>query len=71
MAYCKDALCANIRAERARLDLSQEELAQRAGLSAVSIQKYENGDMTPGVDKLAALADVFGTTPNALLGWLD
>lgn len=69
MAYCKDTLCANIRAERARLDLSQEELAKRAGLSTVSIQKYENGDMTPGVDKLAALADVFGTTPNMLLGW--
>ena len=49
--------------------LSQEELAQRTGLSAVSIQKYENGDMTPGVDKLAALADVFGVTPNELLGW--
>lgn len=69
MAYCKDTLRANIRAERARLDLSQEELAQRTGLSAVSIQKYENGDMTPGVDKLAALADVFGVTPNTLLGW--
>ena len=59
----------NIRELRKTKGLSQEELAQRAGLSAVSIQKYENGDMTPGVDKLAALADVFGTTPNALLGW--
>ena len=71
MAYCKDTLCANIRAERARLDLSQEELAKRAGLSTVSIQKYENGDMTPGVDKLAAIAEALGVTPNDLLGWPD
>lgn len=69
MAYCRETLCANIRAERARRDLSQEELAQRAGLSAVSIQNYENGICVPGTDKLAALADALGVTPNELLGW--
>lgn len=69
MYFSKDVLGANIRAERARCDLSQEELAARCGVSVPSIAAYENGTYVPGVDKVAAIANVLGVTPNALLGW--
>ena len=34
------------------------------------IVKYESGEgYTPGIDKVCALADVFGSTPNKLIGY--
>ena len=69
MHFSKDVLGANIRAERARCDLSQEELATRAGVSSVAIASYENGMCVPGVDKVFAIAAALGVTPNYLLGW--
>ena len=32
---------------------------------------YENGIYVPGTDKLAAIAEALGVTPNDLLGWPD
>ena len=69
MNYSNEALASNLRAERARCDLSQEELAARSGVSAASLIKYESGEMTPGADKVCALAEVLGVTPNDLCGW--
>lgn len=69
MHFSKDVLGANIRAERARCDLSQEELASRAGVSAVAIASYESGSCIPGVDKVFSIAAVLGVTPDYLLGW--
>ena len=56
MKFSKDEFGANLRAARARADMSQEQLANKAGLSASSIIGYENGSMVPGVDKAYALS---------------
>ncbi len=47
--------------------LSQEELAARVGVSRQAVSKWELGDATPEVDKLLALAKVFGVTTDELL----
>ena len=69
MGFDKETLAANLRMHRARLDISQGELADRAGLNVVTVCKYEDGTMTPGADKLAALCGALHCTPNDLLGW--
>lgn len=67
--FSMDAFAANLRAERARFDISQEELAARSGVSAASLIKYESGEMTPGIDKVISMAEALGCTPNDLCGW--
>lgn len=47
--------------------LSQEELAERVGVSRQAVSKWELGDATPEVDKLLALAKAFGVTTDELL----
>ena len=69
MNYSNEALASNLRAERARCDLSQEELAARSGVSAASLIKYESGEMTPGIDMVISMAEALGCTPNDLCGW--
>ena len=59
--FSKDVFAANLRAERARSDLSQEELATRSGISTAAVLSYE--------DKVCAIAEVLGVTPNDLCGW--
>lgn len=67
--FSKDVFAANLRAERARNDLSQEELAMRSGVSTAAVLSYENGAYVPGADKVCAIAEVLGVTPNDLCGW--
>lgn len=59
----------NIRAARARADLSQNEVAERIGVNIGTLVRYESGSMTPGADKIVALAVALGCTPNDLCGW--
>jgi len=58
----------NLRAERARRDLTQQELATKAGLSKLSILNYESGRSKPGTKALTSLADALGMTTDELLG---
>ena len=46
--------------------LSQEQLAERIGVSRQTISKWEGGLSTPDLDKLIALADCFEVTLDAL-----
>lgn len=52
---------------RKALNLSQEELAERVGVSRQAVSKWELGEATPEVEKLLALAGVFGITTDELL----
>jgi transcriptional regulator with XRE-family HTH domain len=52
---------------REELDLTQEELAFRAGLSTSTIQKYEAGEREPRAKALLHLARGLETTTEALL----
>lgn len=69
MDYDPKIFAANLRAGRARLDMSQDLLAMAAGISTYSLAAYESGEQTPGADKVSRIAKALGTTPNALLGW--
>lgn len=72
MGFNKEVFAANLRAARAALDVSQEELAKAAGISKDSIVKYESGDgYTPGADKIVAICRVVHKSPNELMGWKE
>jgi transcriptional regulator with XRE-family HTH domain len=55
-----------IRAERARVGLTQSELAKRLGWSRQVITNIENGDRSIGVHELPALCKALGVTLNEL-----
>ena len=69
MAFDKSVFAAKLRGKRAEMDISQDELARRSGVSQASIFKYEDGSSMLGADKLFALAEALGCTPNDLMGW--
>ena len=56
---------------RKRAGLSQEELAERVGVSRQAVSKWELGDAAPEVGKLLVLAKVFGVTTDWLLSEED
>ena len=47
--------------------LSQEELADKIGVSRQTLSKYETGESLPDIEKCKALADVFGVTVDDLI----
>ncbi|MBQ6600480.1 MAG: helix-turn-helix transcriptional regulator [Clostridia bacterium] len=47
--------------------MSQEELAEKVGVSRQAVSKWETGEALPEITKLKALADLFGVTTDFLL----
>ena len=47
MKFNKEVFAANLRAARAKLDITQDEFASRVGISKDSVVKYESGEMLP------------------------
>ena len=47
--------------------MSQEELAERIGVSRQTLSKYETGESLPDIEKCKARADVFGITVDDLI----
>ncbi len=47
--------------------MSQEELAEKIGVSRQAVSKWETGEALPEITKLKALAEVFGVTTDFLL----
>ena len=52
---------------REKLNLSQDELAKRVGVSQSSVAKWENCDNNPRCDTLVKVAFVLGCTVDELL----
>ena len=46
---------------------SQEELAERIGVSRQTLSKYETGESLPDIEKCRMLADLFGVTVDDLI----
>lgn len=57
----------NLRMARRRADLSQTELARRAGLSTDTVHKVENEKRTPGLVTIHLLARTLEVTPGELI----
>ncbi|WP_420476566.1 helix-turn-helix domain-containing protein [Noviherbaspirillum sp. ST9] len=49
-----------IRAQRKIADMTQEALAEAIELQSETISRFENGQRTPSLEKLAEIADVLG-----------
>lgn len=69
MAFDKAVFAAKLRARRAELDMTQEELADRSGVSVAGIVSYEAGTSGATLDTACKLADALKCTPNYLVGW--
>lgn len=57
----------NLRVRRKQLGLTQEALAERAGLKQATIAQFESGVAVPAFDTIALLAEALDTLPDALL----
>ena len=53
---------------RKRLGLTQDALAEQLGVTAQAVSKWENDQSCPDITMLPRLAEIFGTTTDALLG---
>ena len=60
-------LAENLHYLRKRDKITQEELADRLGVSRQSVSKWETGEAYPETDKLIILADMFNVTLDALM----
>jgi transcriptional regulator with XRE-family HTH domain len=60
-------LADKIKGLRREAALSQEQLAERLGVSRQAVTRWETGLGTPDLDNLVALADLFGVTVDSLL----
>ena len=55
-------LIAELQAARKRQGLKQQELAERAGLSRMTVQRIESGAIDPRLSTLVEMARVLGLT---------
>lgn len=53
---------------RRKQGLSQEQLAEKIGVSRQTISKWESDQSTPDLERLMALADCYGLSLDALVG---
>lgn len=66
-----DKLAANIRAERNRKKISQENISAAIGLSARSLSSIENGWQTPSIFVVHDIARALDIDINVLLKDID
>lgn len=60
-------LAKNVRKERKRLDLTQEELAERVGISRAYMGYIEQGRNVPSLEILEKIAKALKVSPGDLL----
>ncbi len=61
-------LPANLKKYRIQKNLTQEEVAEYLGITAQSVSKWERGESYPDITLLPALANIFETSVDLLLG---
>lgn len=57
----------NFKLFRKKSGYTQEEIAEKLGVSRQAVAKWENGDTTPDINFCIQLADLYGTTIDALV----
>ena len=50
-------------------NLSQEEIAEKIGVSRQTLSKYETGESLPDIERCKMLADLFGVTMDDLISY--
>jgi transcriptional regulator with XRE-family HTH domain len=63
----KEIMAMNLRRKRHDQHMTQEELAERAGLSARYVGAIERGDVSASVTVLGLIAEALGVEPGDLL----
>ncbi len=58
----------NIRRLRRQRDITQEQLAERLGVTYQSVSRWENGNAYPDMELLPAISDIFSVSIDELLG---
>ena len=61
-------LSANLKKFRVMKELTQEDVAEYLGITAQSVSKWERGESYPDITLLPALANIFETSVDLLLG---
>lgn len=59
----------NIQSRRKMVELTQEQLAERLGVSRQTVTKWETGESTPDLANAAALAEVLDVSLDALVNF--
>lgn len=67
MNHSKNNVSANLRYLRNRHRLTQEEVAERIGVSRQAVAKWESGDSLPDILNCEALADLYDVSLNDLV----
>ena len=57
-----------IASNRKRMKLTQDQLAEKLGVTAQAVSKWENDQSCPDITTLPQLAEIFGITTDTLLG---
>ncbi len=65
----EETLGKRIVANRKRLGLTQDQLAEQLGVTALAVSKWENDQSCPDIAILPKLAEIFGISTDALLGY--
>lgn len=68
MGCIEQSIAANLRAHRAVARLSQQEVANRIGVSRATVRAWEDGKNLASVGSLVALADMYGVRVDDLIG---
>src|SRR5699024_10463808 len=58
-----------IRKHRKKKNITQEEMANRLGVTAPAVNKWENGNSQPDIMLLAPIARLLNITPDILLSF--
>ena len=59
----------NLVALRKTKGYSQDELADKIGITRQTLSKYETGESLPDIEKCKLMADIFGVTVDALISY--
>ncbi len=57
----------NLKMYRTNAGMTQEEVAEKIGVSRQAVAKWERGDSSPDIESCIALADIYGTTIDTLV----
>jgi transcriptional regulator with XRE-family HTH domain len=69
--YNKTRFCQRLRLVRETQNLTQDDVAKRAGIAAAVVSCYECGSRGPGVESLHALCTALNCRPDYLLGFTE